>query len=300
MDERLICTACKQNKDIIEFTNGERKKGAPRCRACVKAYNIAYREKNIERLLVSDREYYYANQEKLVAGKKAYYAQNKDIILPKNKEYRQKNAEPIKKQKQSYYDLNRESILEKGKVYITNNKEKIVERDRRYYENNKEKKLSKAKEYYEANKSDILKQHNEYASEKIRTDPVFKCRQLVSCLIYYGLRKNGSSKNNKSSWWFLPYSPTDLKQHLESLFETWMNWDNWGVYRSKIWNDNDSSTWTWQLDHIIPQADLPYTSMDGENFDKCWALENLRPYSAKLNILDGISRVRHNKIKDKI
>ncbi len=49
------------------------------------------------------------------------------------------------------------------------------------------------------------------------------------------------------------------------------------------------------MDHIIPQEDLPYILIDEENCQKCWALENLRPYSAKQNLLDGITRVRHKK-----
>ncbi len=69
-----------------------------------------------------------------------------------------------------------------------------------------------------------------------------------------------------------------------------MNWENQGIYNINTWDDNDSSTWTWQLDHIIPQSKLPYTSMEDENFQKCWALENLRPYSAKQNIKDGNRR----------
>ena len=56
------------------------------------------------------------------------------------------------------------------------------------------------------------------------------------------------------------------------------------------WDDNDISTWTWQLDHIIPQSKLSYTSMEDDNFKKCWDLSNLRPYSAKKNILDGDRR----------
>jgi hypothetical protein len=49
------------------------------------------------------------------------------------------------------------------------------------------------------------------------------------------------------------------------------------------------------IDHIVPQSDLPYSSMNDENFQKCWALENLRPLSAKQNYLDGMTRIRHNK-----
>ena len=66
-----------------------------------------------------------------------------------------------------------------------------------------------------------------------------------------------------------------------------MTWDNYGIYRASMWVDNDPSTWVWQIDHIIPQAKFSYTSMDEENFQKCWALSNLRPLSAKQNVIDG-------------
>ena len=41
---------------------------------------------------------------------------------------------------------------------------------------------------------------------------------------------------------------------------------------------------TWQIDHIISQSKLPYTSMSDDNFNKCWALENLQPLEAIANI----------------
>ena len=51
----------------------------------------------------------------------------------------------------------------------------------------------------------------------------------------------------------------------------------------------------WHIDHIIPQSLLPYSSMEDDNFKKCWALSNLRPLSAKQNLLDGANRIRHKK-----
>lgn len=89
---------------------------------------------------------------------------------------------------------------------------------------------------------------------------------------------------------YIPYSIEDLKIHIEKQFESWMTWDNHGRYDRESWNDNDSNTWTWQFDHIIPQSLLPYTNMEDENFQKCWALENLRPLSAKQNLIDGNRR----------
>jgi hypothetical protein len=91
----------------------------------------------------------------------------------------------------------------------------------------------------------------------------------------------------------LPYKTSVLRAHIESLFEPWMNWDNLGRYSARKWDDNDPKTWKWQVDHIIPYSELPYVSKDDDNFKKCWALENIRPYCAKKNCLEGVNRTRH-------
>ncbi len=69
-----------------------------------------------------------------------------------------------------------------------------------------------------------------------------------------------------------------------------MTWENHGNYNPKTWKDDDQSTWTWHIDHIIPQSKFNYDSMEHPDFQKCWALDNLRPYSAKLNVLEGDRR----------
>ena len=74
-----------------------------------------------------------------------------------------------------------------------------------------------------------------------------------------------------------------------------MNWDNQGIYNPKTWDDNDTTTWKWQIDHIIPESDFNYITPNDPEFKECWALKNLRPLSAKQNILDGVSRIRHKK-----
>lgn len=126
-----------------------------------------------------------------------------------------------------------------------------------------------------------------------KTDPAYKLRGLISCQIYKGLKLQSSTKRGKSCWDYLGYSQEDLKCHLESKFESWMTWENHGKYIKSKWKENDSTTWTWEIDHIIPHSSLPYRSMEDENFKKCWALENLRPLAAKQNLLDGVNRTRH-------
>ena len=112
-------------------------------------------------------------------------------------------------------------------------------------------------------------------------------RKSISNRILTALKKIGRSKNGKSILNFLPYSMDDLIHHLESQFEPWMNWSNWGRFDEKNWKDDDPSTWTWQIDHIIPHSIFAYTSMGDPEFFKCWELSNLRPLSAKRNILEG-------------
>src|ERR1035437_1660461 len=145
------------------------------------------------------------------------------------------------------------------------------------------------------NKNKFLKNHNEYQNKKYKIDPKFRIRNLISSKIAKQLKLSGSCKSGKSCLYYIPYTIQELKQHLEKQFEPWMNWNNHGKYNKDTWNDNDSSTWKWQLDHIIPQSNLPYTSMEDNNFKKCWSLENLRPYSAKQNQLDGSTKIRHKK-----
>lgn len=163
--------------------------------------------------------------------------------------------------------------------------------------------LKKNKEYRVKNK-DKLKEYRSkridkdrenlrnWQNKKRKEDLVFKLRGIVSVSVCNAIKKQGCSKNG-SILKHLPYTIKTLKKHLESQFEPWMNWDNHGKYDSKTWDNNDPTTWTWQIDHIIPHSDLPYRSMSDENFLKCWDLNNLRPLSAKQNLEDGVRRVRH-------
>lgn len=189
--------------------------------------------------------------------------------------------------------------------YLLNKQNEAV-RKSEYYQNNKEKILSKQHQYYNENKSEIIKKQKEYVKDNperkkynkeyqktLRKNPEYKMRSNIGRRVREILSSAGHTKNGKSLFEYLSYSAEELRQHIENQFEPWMNWNNWGVYRSEQWNDNDSSTWVWNIDHIIPQSDLPYTSMEDENFKKCWSLDNLRPLSAKLNVQEGSARTRH-------
>lgn len=62
--------------------------------------------------------------------------------------------------------------------------------------------------------------------------------------------------------------------HLESKFEPWMGWDNFGFYG-------------WHIDHIKPLAAFDYQTPDDPQFREAWALSNLRPLAAVDNWKKG-------------
>jgi hypothetical protein len=190
------------------------------------------------------------------------------------------------------------SIVEnktKDKIYRDRNKQKRNNCSKVYYYLNKDKKKEYDKQYYLLNKDKIINNHKIYNKNKRKTNIAYLLRTRVSTAIVKALIKGKSSKNGHSCLEFLPYSIQELKQHLERQFDSWMTWENYGTYKKSTWNDDDISTWTWQIDHIIPQSKLLYKSMSDKNFLLCWSLQNLRPLSSKQNLLDGVHKNRHNK-----
>lgn len=125
--------------------------------------------------------------------------------------------------------------------YRNNNKDKIKLNAKKYREKNKTT-ISKAdKIYREKNKEKI----NKYRRERILKDPLYRITSNIRSLIrqsfkYKGLKKNSLSEN------ILGCTFEEFKQHIESLWEPWMTWDNYGLYEPYKLNHG------WDIDHIIP------------------------------------------------
>jgi len=83
----------------------------------------------------------------------------------------------------------------------------------------------------------------------------------------------------------LGYTKEDFLNHVESQFKAWMTWENNG-------RPKDVDTPAWQLDHIKPKSSFDYTSISDEEFKECWALGNLRPIEARINIVKSSKDLR--------
>lgn len=265
---------CGLEKDDSSFI-----KRTSLCRDCRNLRQRILRRRRIQK----DPEAFY-KKEKLRL--RQFRKNNPEANKIHTKNYRlrhpERNAVSIKKWKTNNLKKYREISKVCSKIWGDNNKNRVRLKNKLYRQNNKEKIKHKQKLYY----------HN-----VIKNNIFLTLRQKISASVCKSIKKAGGSKNNKSILNYLTYSIEKLKLYLESFWEPWMSWENYGKYIVDSWNDQDQLTWKWNIDHVIPQSDLPYTSMDDENFKKCWALENLRPYSAKQNTLDGVSKIRHQKNK---
>ncbi len=252
--DRKICKQCGESKDADCFRKGRRK-----CRKCEYDDFCVWR------------------------------ANNKDKIKAQSKRYSAKHKKAIKQKSRARYQKNSEEIKRQVKQYRESNPDKVRDTVQRYYRNNKDKIREYHKKYRKKNAGVIAARKKRYEKSRTKIDPAFRLRRIVRNAVYCAILRAGSKKNG-SILGYLSYSIEELRRHIESQFEPWMNWDNWGVYDPDVWDDEDESTWTWHLDHIVRQADLPYDSFDHPNFGKCWALDNLRPYSSRRNVIETTRR----------
>lgn len=195
---------------------------------------ICYNIKARER----NKKSYIKNRDKRIEGQRDYNNNNKSKIS----EYKKKlDKSIIKQQQQKKYQKNRESYLIKAKIYYKNNREKII------------------------------KQKNEYEKNKKLTDPLYKVKRNIRTLIKQKLIKNNYTKKSKTHE-ILGCSFEEFKLHLESKFEPWMTWENYGLYNGEL-------NYGWDIDHIIPTS----SANTEDELIKLNHHTNLQPLCSKLN-----------------
>ncbi len=98
--------------------------------------------------------------------------------------------------------------------------------------------------------------------------------KLMCCLkssIRNSFKNNGYTKKSKT-YEILGCSFEEFKNYLESKFETWMTWDNRGLY-------NGTFNYGWDIDHIIPSS----SANTEEELIKLNHYTNLQPLCSKVN-----------------
>lgn len=247
MDESFICRGCPQSGSL-----------PPSSFRFVKS-----RRGRLTRVL-DCRE---CERKKASASRRARYAtkEGRQAILASNRRYQSKPdvSARISKASKAKYATDEEV------------RDRIKGNAREWRTNNREKKAVRAALYYQENRDDIVRR----AREREEANPWMKLRGHIRTRVHEALKDTGRSKGGKSITRWLPYTLMDLRTHIESQFEDWMTWSNYGPLKD--------GRRTWQLDHIVPQSLFSYDSMDSEEFRLCWDLKNLRPLDSVQNVSDG-------------
>lgn len=166
----------------------------------------------------------------------------------------------------------------KARLATKKGREQHNEQSRKWRESNGEKFNEIQRKYRETHADEIKarrtspkgREYSRLYNAEMRKDPVYRMRVNVSRQVHHALLREHGSKRGASTFDHLPYTPEQLKEHLQAQFDAHMTWDNYGDY--------------WHIDHIYPQSLLPYDTLEHPNFIKCWALDNLQPLEAIENI----------------
>ena len=230
----LVCNQCDKNETEVKIFKKRM--------ICKKCSDKIWRENNKEKESLKVKRWRENNKEKALERQKEWYIRNKEQMNEKSKEW---------------YDSNKDKVLEKQKEWYENNKEYKLEKTRKYQEENREYYKEKNNEWYYENREEVLERQKEYnkenrektnkrQSERVKNDKIFKIKRILSSSIKKSLNSNGYSKNSRTSK-ILGCSFEEFKIYLESKFESWMNWDNQGLYNGEL-------NYGWDIDHIIPSS----------------------------------------------
>lgn len=152
-------------------------------------------------------------------------------------------------------------------MYTALHKEESKLRYKKWLDENRKHFNEYQKEYRGKNKAVILPRIRAKQQAKLKSDPKFKLRRIVSRYIW-GCLKSRNVPKNDTTLKLLGYSLEELLLRIESTFKEGMTWENHGK---------------WHIDHIKPIAQFDLTNE--AQLRLCWALDNLQALWAKDNLI---------------
>ena len=107
--------------------------------------------------------------------------------------------------------------------------------------------------------------------DRLENDEIFRLKFYIRNSIRSSFKNKGIRKNLKTQE-ILGCSFEEFKIHLESMFEPWMSWENYGKYNGEL-------NYGWDIDHIIPMV----TASSEEEVIKLNYFNNLQPLCSYIN-----------------
>lgn len=247
-----------------------------------KKYFTEEAKKEAQRL--NDLKYRENNRDILNERTKKWVKNNPE----KRKEYVENNREKANSKSKEWAKSNPDRVKENGKKWRKNNpdyqktperKKESIERGEKWRESFPERERERHVKYRKNNPN----HHNEYLKKRKKDDPLFKLTCNLRRMINMVFKIIGHNKPTNThtedvlgctynyflthieSQWLLPHN-------LNENGQTWMNWDNRGLY-------NGEFNYGWDIDHKIP---LSSANTEIELLKLCH-YTNLQPLCSKIN-----------------
>lgn len=252
--ENKICKSCEIDKSITDFYSQRAV-----CKDCCRLQAKINRDKPENKVKAKERNDKWNNENKDYF--KEYHSVN--IRTQYNKTYRVENKEKIAVWKNTYRERNKDKINEYLRQYRENNEDKF----KQYSENSKEKR----KQYYNDTKESRREHRAKYFRERKDNDPLFKLSCNIRTMISNALSHRGYVKESNTSN-IIGIEFESFKSYIESYFEDWMTWNNYGMYNGEL-------NYGWDIDHIIPLS----SAKTEEDILRLNYYTNLQPLCSRIN-----------------
>lgn len=211
-------------------------------------------ERKREQSRIRNKRFRAAHPEQMRAQRLARKSRMKELQAA----WYQKNREYVISKRTAYYKANKASVLSYMQDYGKKNREKIAKRTAAWAANKR------------ATDPDYVKRRSkvctDYIKRRMKTDPVYRAvSNLRRRLRFYVLKKSDRMMS------LIGCSVNQLRAHLASQFEPWMNWSNYGFGPGK-----------WVVDHVKPCSAHDLT--DPEQQKLCFHWSNLAPMCWRKNM----------------
>jgi len=179
----------------------------------------------------------------------------------------------IKNYKKDYWLKNKITLSEKIKNLDDVSLQRIKDSKKKHYELNKER----YKENYQLNKDNIKEKsklrRTQYHKYKMETDDIYRLNHGFRRRFNKAIKRGKFNISSKFDMIEILGCEFDyFKNYIESKFEDWMTWVNYGRY-------NGDFNHGWDIDHIVP-----ISSAKSENdVLKLNHYTNLQPLCSKIN-----------------
>jgi len=175
-----------------------------------------------------------------------------------------KTIEEKKEYKRQWYLANKDKVKEYQKANV----EKIANQKKIWGKANLEKTRKSVVKWTLANPEKAKQNYNVSVKKRKDSDPLFK----LTCRLRSMTSKILGGHKNKRTKEIVGCEFEFFKNYIESKFEPWMNWDNYGKY-------NGTEKFGWDIDHIIPVS----SANSEETLINLCYYTNLQPLCSKIN-----------------